>query len=200
MPDEPDRPARPDEPGRPATTAADGATEDGATEDETAADGAVDDVVEDADAGFERDPAELVRDGVASLRVATGVIVLKFVAAAILAGLALLAPTRTQSFLALLGWAGLTAYAARDLLLRERLRADATGVVAVRGFRRVELPWSRVERVRVDARSRLGARSELLEIDAGDDTILLFSRYDLGVDPDDAERALALVRRQNPGG
>jgi hypothetical protein len=193
MPDEPDPPAPPGEPGRPAGT--DGSTAPHeATEDGTA------DYLGEEDAGFERDPAELVHDGVASLRVATGVIVLKFVAAAILAGLALLAPTRTQAFMALLGWAGLTAYAARDLLLRERLRADSTGVVAVRGLRRVELPWSRVDRVRVDTRSRLGARSELLEIDAGDDTILLFSRYDLGVDPDDAERALALVRRQNPGG
>jgi hypothetical protein len=143
---------------------------------------------------------DLVRDGVASFRVGTGVIVLKFVAAGLFGLLALLAPSRPQTVAALVATVGLAGYAARDLVLRERLRADADGFVAVRGLRRVRLPWSAVERVRVDARSRLGARTELLELDLGDHGLLLFSRLDLGVDPDDAERAVAEVRGQIPGG
>ena len=58
---------------------------------------------------------------------------------------------------------------------------------------RRHLAWSEIERVRVDARNRLGAQHRLLEIDA-DPEIFLFSRYDLGMDPAEAAEALEAVR------
>src|SRR5215471_11010069 len=59
-------------------------------------------------------------------------------------------------------------YGVRDLVAPVRLAADAGGVTVVRGYaRREHLDWSQVERVVLDRRRRLGLRSELLEIDAG---------------------------------
>ena len=65
---------------------------------------------------------------------------------------------------------GLAGWALRDLIAPVRLAADADGVTVVTGFarRRRHLPWAQIERVRVDRRDRLGLRSEMLEIDAGD--------------------------------
>ncbi|MFF0577409.1 PH domain-containing protein [Streptosporangium saharense] len=71
--------------------------------------------------------------------------------------------------------------ALRDLLAPVRLSADGEGLVLVRGFsgsRRV--PWSEVERIRVDSRTRFTSRTEYLEIDTGEE-IFLLSRFDLGV-------------------
>ncbi|OLE21922.1 MAG: hypothetical protein AUG44_26145 [Actinobacteria bacterium 13_1_20CM_3_71_11] len=87
----------------------------------------------------------------------------------------------------------LAVYAARDLVAPRRLAADAEGVTVVSGFAgRRRLAWSDIERVRVDTRSRLGTRSELLEIDTGD-RIHLFSGYDLGTPVWKAARALATL-------
>ena len=87
----------------------------------------------------------------------------------------------------------LAGYTLRDLLAPRRLRADATGVTLVAGFLgQRRLAWAQIERVRVDQRRRLGLRSELLEIDAGDNLYLL-SGYDLGVPVGDAVRALAAL-------
>ena len=87
------------------------------------------------------------------------------------------------------------AYAVRDVLARQRLHADAEGVVAVRGFAtRRRLAWDQIERLGVDSRLRFGARSELLELDAGEE-IFQYSRYDLGVRPEDALEALEGVRQ-----
>jgi hypothetical protein len=118
----------------------------------------------------------------------------KFVVAAMLALGALVVDNDSQRLVLLLAAAGVAAYAGRDVVAAQRLRADGDGVVAVRGYssRRV-LAWSEIERIRVYATSRLGARSEMLEVDTGDE-IFLFSRYDLGVDPDEALRALEAVR------
>lgn len=70
-------------------------------------------------------------------------------------------------------------FALRDLLTPVRLAADPTGVTVVSGFAgRRHLPWARIERIRVDERRRLGVRSELLEIDAGD-SLHLFSGSEL---------------------
>jgi hypothetical protein len=72
-------------------------------------------------------------------------------------------------------------YAIRDLIAPVRLAADPTGLTAVTGFAaRRRLSWPEIELVRVDARRRLGTRSEFLEIDTGED-LHLFSGYDLGV-------------------
>jgi hypothetical protein len=57
-----------------------------------------------------------------------------------------------------------------------------------------ELGWSQVERVRVDNRLRFGLRTDMLELDAGEQLFLL-SRYDLGAEPRDAFEALEAVRR-----
>ncbi len=130
--------------------------------------------------------------------VPTRVITVKFAVAALLAVLALAAlggRERSQFAIALVVAAAVAVYAARDLIARERLRADRDGVVAVRGYAgHRHLNWSEIERVRVDARSRLGASTALLEIDAGEE-IYLFSRHDLGVDPTDAAESLQAVRR-----
>ena len=105
-----------------------------------------------------------------------------------------LASNRPQLVVSLLAALGVAAYAVRDVVARERLAADADGVRVTRGYAgHRSLAWSEIERVRVDARTRLGARSEMLEIDAGEE-IFLFSRFDLGVDPEDAAAALAAVR------
>ncbi|MCU7722171.1 PH domain-containing protein [Actinoplanes sp. KI2] len=90
--------------------------------------------------------------------------------------------------LALAGWA------LRDLVVPVRLAADASGVTVVAGFaRRRHLPWSAVERVRVDRRTHRGLRSELLELDTGD-AIYVFSAHDLGALPEDVVVALADLR------
>ncbi|MFC0533006.1 PH domain-containing protein [Phytohabitans kaempferiae] len=86
--------------------------------------------------------------------------------------------------------AALAVWAARDLLAPVRLAADPAGVTLVAGFAgRRRVAWSRIERVRVDSRPRLGIRSEMLEIDAGE-SLHLFSEYDLGAPPADVAAAL----------
>jgi hypothetical protein len=132
--------------------------------------------------------------GKVSLSVPRGVMVVKFAVAALLALGTLVVDNRSQSLILLVAAAGVAAYAGRDLLAGERLRADGEQVIAVRGYssRRV-LAWSEIERIRVYATSRFGTRSEMLEVDTGEE-IFLFSRYDLGVDPEDALRALEAVR------
>jgi len=88
----------------------------------------------------------------------------------------------------------LAVWALRDLLAPVRLAADASGVTVVAGFaRRRHLPWSAVERVRVDRRIHRGLRSETLELDAGD-AIYLFSANDLGAPPEDVVATLADLR------
>ncbi|MFC7547043.1 PH domain-containing protein [Plantactinospora sp. GCM10030261] len=86
--------------------------------------------------------------------------------------------------------AGLAGWAGRDLLAPVRLAVDADGIRVPRGYagqRRLE--WARIERIRVDSRSRRGLRSETLEIDAGD-SLHLFGRYDLGAEPAEVAEAL----------
>jgi len=88
----------------------------------------------------------------------------------------------------------LAVWALRDLLAPVRLAADASGVTVVAGFaRRRHLPWSAIERVRVDRRTHRGLRSETLELDAGD-AIYLFSANDLGALPEDVVVTLADLR------
>lgn len=132
--------------------------------------------------------------GSVGFRVPIRVTVGKFGTAAVLLLAGLLFAEDASLGVALAAAVAVAAYGARDLAARERLRADADGVVVVRGFAgHRRLAWSEIERVRVDTRTRLGARSELLEVDAGDE-IYLFSRFDLGVDVEDALVALHSVR------
>ncbi|MBT8224942.1 MAG: PH domain-containing protein [Dactylosporangium sp.] len=95
-----------------------------------------------------------------------------------------------QALFALLGAVALGIHAARDLLAPVRLAADADGIVVVRGFARTErIPWSAVERIRVDERARLGGRSRLVEIDTGE-TLHLFGAGELGAPVDEVVAAL----------
>jgi len=88
----------------------------------------------------------------------------------------------------------LAVWALRDLVAPVRLAADATGVTVVTGFaRRRHLPWSQIERVRVDRTTRRGLRSELLELDAGE-SIFFLGAHELGALPEDVAVALADLR------
>ncbi|WP_157241022.1 PH domain-containing protein [Catenuloplanes japonicus] len=79
--------------------------------------------------------------------------------------------------------AGLLAWAARDVLAPVRLATDEDGLTVVTGFaRRVRLPWSGIEAVRLDTRPRLGLRTETLEIDTGE-ALHVLTKADLGVPP-----------------
>ncbi|MFC4062739.1 PH domain-containing protein [Planomonospora corallina] len=74
----------------------------------------------------------------------------------------------------------LTVLALRDLLVPVRLAADGDGIVVVKGFAgSARVPWSAVERIRVDTRTRFTSRTELLEIET-EDALFLLSRFDLG--------------------
>ena len=100
----------------------------------------------------------------------------------------------TQAYAAAFGAVLLGVYAARDLIAPVRLAADREGVTVVKGYAgKQRLPWSTVERVRVDQHSRLGLRTEMLEIDAGE-SVHLFSTYDLNAPCAEVEEALRLLR------
>jgi Bacterial PH domain len=130
--------------------------------------------------------------------VPAGLIAWKLGALAVLVLLALAGRDPTQRGVAGLVGLAVAGFLGRDLLARERLRADASGLVLVRGYAgRRRLSWAEVERVRVDERFRLGAQVRMLEIDAGTD-IYLFSRYDLGVDPAEVAIVLAPLRPEPP--
>ena len=88
---------------------------------------------------------------------------------------------------------GLLALTAADLLLRPRLAADPAGVrIRTLAVRR-RLPWSAVERVDVDERTRYGLTARTLELDAGG-TLVVLGRRSLGADPRDVADALAKIR------
>jgi hypothetical protein len=89
--------------------------------------------------------------------------------------------------------AGLLALVAADLVLRPRLTADAGGVgVRTLAVRR-RLPWSALQRVDVDERTRYGLTSRTLELDAGE-TLVVLGRRSLGSDPREVADALARIR------
>jgi hypothetical protein len=89
----------------------------------------------------------------------------------------------------------LTVWGVRDLVAGVRLAADADGVTVVSGYAgRRRLPWAAIERIAVDTRTRRGLRSETLEVDTGE-AIHLFSRWDLGAQPDEVAERLEEIRR-----
>jgi Bacterial PH domain len=105
-----------------------------------------------------------------------------------------------QWFLAVVVASGLAGWALRDAIAPVRLAADPDGVTVVVGFAgRRRLAWSEIERVRIDRRDRLGVRSELLEVDVGD-SLYLFSRYELGAEPEDVLASLLALRSARPSG
>lgn len=88
---------------------------------------------------------------------------------------------------------GLLALAGSDLLWRPRLAVDDTGIAVTTPGRRARLPWAEVTDLRVDQRRHFGLTSRTLEIDLGDDLIVL-GRRSLGADPRDVAAALAAHR------
>ncbi|AVT30881.1 hypothetical protein C6361_16890 [Plantactinospora sp. BC1] len=94
----------------------------------------------------------------------------------------------------LLGWG------VRDLVAPVRLAVDPGGVTVIQGFAgRRHIPWSEIDGITVDTRSRLGLATETLEIDRGA-SLHLFSRYDLGVAPREVAEVLHAVRPGGPSG
>jgi hypothetical protein len=111
-------------------------------------------------------------------------------ALALVAGLLVAGSDRLGLALGLVAAAALALWAARDLAAAERLAAGRDGLTVVVGFAgRRRIPWAQVERVTVDRRARRGVRTEQLEVDTGE-AIHVFSRWDLGVAPQDALDAL----------
>jgi hypothetical protein len=99
-----------------------------------------------------------------------------------------------QWFLAVTAAVGLAGWALRDLIAPVRLAADPDGVTVVVGYAgRRRLAWSQIDRVRMDRRERLGLRTRLLELDAGD-SLYLFSEHDLGADPEEVLGTLLALR------
>jgi PH (Pleckstrin Homology) domain-containing protein len=91
--------------------------------------------------------------------------------------------------------------AARDLFVRPRLSAGASGVVVRTVGGREEIPWGQL-RFEVRATRRFGLTSRALELDtaAGPDdagTLVLLGRRDLGTDP---EEVAAVLRSLAAGG
>lgn len=76
----------------------------------------------------------------------------------------------------------LLGYVITDLAFAPRLAADPAGLEVRTPFVRAKLSWSDIEQVHADARQRYGLRTVTLEIDAGEQLIVL-SRRALGQDP-----------------
>jgi Bacterial PH domain len=69
-----------------------------------------------------------------------------------------------------------------DAVVSPRLVASAKGLTVRTAGLRAELPWTAVEDLRLDERSRLGLASRTLEIDAGVALVVL-GRHSLGREP-----------------
>jgi hypothetical protein len=90
----------------------------------------------------------------------------------------------------------LAGYTLTDLVFRPRLAVDGTGIRIRSPLAHAELAWPDVAAIRADERSRYGLRSVTLEIDGGDQLIVL-SRRALGAPPD---AVASLVRSFDPRG
>jgi hypothetical protein len=93
---------------------------------------------------------------------------------------------------------GLLGVAATDLAWRPRLAANGGGLLVRTPGRTARLPWTQITAVRVDERQRMGRTSRTLEIDAGDDLIIL-GRRSLGTDPRDVAALLDALRPSGEG-
>lgn len=123
-------------------------------------------------------------------RVPAKVPVAKLAVASILVAVGLVATGPWSLVVAVVPAVGLVAWAVHDLLVPVRLTADDAGLTVVRPFHGSHrLPWSRIERVRVDTRRRYRA----LEIDTGEE-LFLFGRYDVDSDLDDVAGLIEALR------
>jgi hypothetical protein len=114
-------------------------------------------------------------------------------AGAVVAVLLALVADPAGRVLALVAAVGLAALTAADLLLRPRLTAEPAGIRLRTLAVRRRLPWSAVERVDVDERTRYGLTARTLELEAGGALVVL-GRRALGEDPRDVADALARIR------
>jgi PH (Pleckstrin Homology) domain-containing protein len=142
-------------------------------------------------------PAEGSEDAAGALRwgVPRRIIILKVAGAIVFVAIAVFSfGDQVQLAVAMVAALVLTALALRDLLAPVRVRADAEAVTVVTGFAgHRRLSWSEIDRVRVDGRTRFGLRSQLLEIDTGED-LYFFSWYDLGAPVVDVAQVLDNLR------
>jgi hypothetical protein len=135
-------------------------------------------------------------DGPWRWRVPPWLIWLRAAGAVLIAGAAALFGRYDRPALVLLGVVAiaLAAFAVRDLRAPVRLAADSGGLTVVDGFAGTRrLAWPDIAAIRVDERSRLGRRVQLLEIDA-DDRLYLFSSYELSAPCADVARRLEAIR------
>lgn len=100
----------------------------------------------------------------------------------------------------LLGGAALVllGYTVTDLAFWPRLVLCADGLRVCSPLARATLAWPQVDAIRADTRQRYGLRLVTLEIDAGDQLIVL-SRRALGADPETVAGAAAAFRSGQAG-
>jgi hypothetical protein len=85
----------------------------------------------------------------------------------------------------------------RDLLAPVRLAAGPEGVTVATGFRgRRTIPWNQVEHIKVDARRGMLLRSQVLELDTGDQ-LYFFSVNELGAPCEEVVDTLARIRSRS---
>ncbi len=113
--------------------------------------------------------------------------------ALIAAGLAVAAAERPGRLLFALAALALLLVAGNDLWSYPRLIVTAVGLTVRSPARTAILPWSQIQAVRVDERTRLGLAARTLEIDLGAD-LLVFGRRSLGTDPRDVAAIIAGFR------
>ena len=85
------------------------------------------------------------------------------------------------------------AVAATDLLWSPRLAVTASGLAVRSPTRSGRFAWSAIDEIRVDRRRRRGITQASLEIDLGDDLIVLSQRA-LGRDPADVKQIIDAAR------
>jgi Bacterial PH domain len=88
------------------------------------------------------------------------------------------------------------AVAATDLLWSPRLAVTPSGVAVRSPTRSGRYPWPAIDAIRVDRRRRLGITQTSLEIDLGEDLIVLSQRA-LGKDPTDVLGIIKAVRSRS---
>lgn len=91
----------------------------------------------------------------------------------------------------------LLGYTVTDLVFWPRLVLSAEGVRVHSPLARAQLSWHEVTAVRADVRQRYGLRLVTLEIDAGEQLIVL-SRRALGADPQEVAGLAAAFRGDAP--
>jgi hypothetical protein len=142
-------------------------------------------------------PDETPESGPTSWRVDRRLTVAKLVGAAIFALAAVLGyPDPGQVIIVGVAALLLAVLGARDLIAPVRLAASPAGITVTTGFAtHREIAWADVTNIRVDARRGVLLRSQVLELDTGDN-LYFFSGNDLGASCDDvAERLKALSER-----